>query len=99
MDFEIQVVEWVKACQNLINDNYAKNYPSLKVPQLGFTVGKRYVKVLKEGSGVYAFIDGKNGDILKPAAFNAPAKHARENLFSATKGLRGMTAYGPPYLR
>lgn len=64
--------------------------------------------VLHRGS-VHAFIDitggnigGVNhqpGDVLKPASWRAPAKHARGNLFDDKGGLGWMSSYGPAYLR
>jgi len=47
---------------------------------------------------VWAFIDKTNGDILKPASFNAPAKHARGNIFDKNTW-KSITPYGPAYLR
>ena len=56
--------------------------------ELGFSVGNKYIKIVKGGS-VWGFIvnttDDKNfkrGDILKAASWNAPARnHARGNVF------------------
>jgi hypothetical protein len=48
---------------------------------------------------IYAFIDRMTGDVLKPAGRNAPAKHARSNIFDETNGLSGVDWYGPIYLR
>lgn len=39
------------------------------------------------------------GDILKPASYKAPAKHARGNLFAADGGIECVNHYGPEYLR
>lgn len=57
----------------------------------------------------YAFIDRtggdingtphKVGDVLKPASWKVPAKHARGNIFDAKNGLGSLSAYGPEYLR
>lgn len=45
----------------------------------------------------WAFIDKTNGDILKPASWSAPAKHARANIYNKdTWG--NVTSYGPKYL-
>ena len=50
------------------------------------TEGQRYIKLIDvsdfgHGRSVYAFIDKTNGDILKPAGWAGPAKHARGNIF------------------
>lgn len=41
----------------------------------------------------------KRGDVMKPASWKVPAKHARGNLFDATGGLGQVGAYGPAYLK
>lgn len=40
----------------------------------------------------------KRGDVMKPASYKAPAKHARGNIFDAKNGLGSMGQYGPAYL-
>jgi hypothetical protein len=60
--------------------------------------GKRYIKIVV-GTSAWAFIDKENGDILKPASWAAPAKHARGNIFDDHNGMRYLTPYGPAYLR
>ena len=60
--------------------------------------GNRYVKVIR-GSGVHCFVDKTNGDVLKPASWKAPAKHARGNIFDVKNGLDWMGPHGPAYLR
>ena len=69
---------------------------------LSLVDGRRYIKIVAHisihSSSVFAFIDKTNGDILKPATWKAPAKHARGNLFDASSGLGGVGAYGIAYL-
>ena len=58
---------------------------------------------------IHAFIDtkgapvmgvmGKIGDVYKPAGRNAPAKHARGNIFSVEFGTENATEHGPAYLK
>jgi len=70
-----------------------------------FTEGKRYIKVctgIEETSKVgssYCFIDKTNGNVLKPASWSSPAKHARGNIFDADNGLDCCGPYGVTYLR
>ena len=61
---------------------------------------KKYVKIIAEDGqrSVWAFVDKTNGNILKPAGWNAPAKHARGNIFNDNY-LKTLTCYGPAYLR
>jgi hypothetical protein len=60
--------------------------------------GQRYMKVIR-GSGVHCFVDKTTGDVLKPANWKAPAKHARGNIFDVKNGLGWMGPHGPAYLR
>ena len=64
---------------------------------MGFRRASRYIKVFMNNS-IFCFID-QNGDILKPASFNVPAKHARGNLNDDKQGLGLIGPYGPAYLR
>jgi hypothetical protein len=41
----------------------------------------------------------KAGDVMKPATWKAPAKHARGNIFDAANGLGTCNSYGPGYLQ
>ena len=50
-------------------------------------------------SAAWAFVDRTNGDVLKPASWNAPAKHARGNILDGQNGLGSIGPYGPAYLR
>ena len=81
-----------------------------KFPEYQFTtnMGEKYCKVIK-GNSVYCFISlhisetktlgvVKLGDILKPANWNAPAKHARGNVFDHTT-FTCAGKYGMEYLR
>jgi hypothetical protein len=101
MDFDTRLQEWLEANQKLLNDYY-KDIPTLNVPQLSLMRGKRYVRVVRTDPGsrsVHVFVDITNGDILKPASWKAPAKHARGNIFDKFKGMKWMSAYGAAYLR
>ena len=57
--------------------------------------GRKYIKI-ERGSSVFCFIDAKTGDVLKAASWNAPAKHARGNIFEV--GKEGVDKYGAHYL-
>ena len=63
--------------------------------------GRKYAKLVSRsrGSGsVWAFVDKETGDILKPATFNAPAKHARGNI-KDSETYKNYQWTGPHYLR
>lgn len=70
------------------------------LPLHKFTVqeGRKFIKVIKDNS-VYAFIDKTNGDVLMPASWRAPAKHARGNIFNPDNGLDCTGPYGIAYLK
>ena len=67
-------------------------------------IGNKYIR-LWVGTGCWGFIsrvDGdlkgapiKKGDLLKPATWKAPAKHARGNIIDGTARY---STYGPEYL-
>jgi len=107
-DFDKALNMFLKGAQKLIDDDYRKNYTNLKPPKLTAKKGGRYVKIIRKeqsgsGTSVHAFVDAKDGptfgDVLKPASWKAPAKHARGNLFDGSWGLKYMSAYGPAYLK
>jgi len=98
----------VKGVQKKIDADYSKNYSNLKPPKLLVKKGKRYIKIIRKevtgsGTSVFAFIDAKEGptfgDILKPASWNAPAKHARGSVFDGSWGVNSVGVYGPAYMR
>lgn len=63
--------------------------------------GKRYIRIARMRDGrpesAYAFIDTKNGDVLKPDSWKRPAKHARGNIYRLEAGL-GVGRFGANYL-
>jgi len=94
---------FVNGCQQIITDGWGEGHV-LPIPQLSTTEGKRYVKLIKtnhpgQGGSVHCFVDKTNGDVLKPAGWNKPAKHARGNIFDQDNGLGWMGEYGPAYLQ
>ena len=101
--FEKAVQEWLASCQKMLDVHYRTQYKNLVAPTLKIAKGSKNWKIVKvaEGGGrsVFAFIEVATGDILKPAGWKAPAKHARGNLWDDTKGMGRMTVCGPEYLR
>lgn len=99
----------IKGAQQKIDVDFKKHYPNLTPNILGKEKGKRYIKITSITNGgkgqksVWAFIDAKEGptfgDILKPASWRAPAKHARGNVFDGSWGVNSVGVYGPAYLR
>lgn len=99
------VKDFVVGCTKISDEYMTQRFPRLPKPVFEARTGQRYVKIVRLDSAVqqhgsvHAFIDLTNGDVLKPASFKAPAKHARGNLFDDKKGLGSMGPYGPAYLR
>lgn len=105
--------DWLKVSQEKVDTYYEQmGYLPLQKKELKVAGGRRYIKVsavslmqnqsgkyVINGESAWAFIDTTNGDILKPASWKAPAKHARGNIWDEHKGQGSVTYYGPVYLR
>jgi len=85
---------------------YYKNMASMKDrTDLTLEVGNKFLR-LWDGTSCWGFIsrvDGdlkgspiKKGDLLKPASWKAPAKHARGNIIDGTARYG---VYGPEYIK
>ena len=93
--------EWLVECQKLV-DEHMRNYSWDE--HLEISKGRRYDKIMcvhhdpERGSKrVWAFIDKTNGDILKPATWRKPAKHARGNIYEEDRMLF-VNHSGPAYM-
>ncbi len=103
-NFDQALKGFLKGAQDIINKHFKQDFPSLKPSLLTVKPGKKYIKIISKaqsgsGSSVWAFIDKASGDILKPATWKAPAKHARGNIYDQYNGIRSITPYGPGYLQ
>ena len=101
-----ELLKWFAACIKLCEDYKVANgydkVPSMAAEKLVISQGTRYVKISRIGpsvNAVWAFVDRESGDVLKPATWRAPAKHARGNIFDPQGGMGTMTSFGPAYLR
>lgn len=91
-----------------VNAERAEYYKNMNFKQgktdLTVEIGNKFIR-LWDGSTCWGFIsrvDGelkgspiKKGDLLKPASWKAPAKHARGNIIDGTARY---STYGPEYL-
>lgn len=101
--FELAAAAWLERAQARVTAHHASfgsEYPE-SCDVLEFSRGKRYWRVVARnpdtGSrSAFAFVDSTTGDVLKPASWKAPAKHARGNVWG---GLDGVSARGAHYLR
>src|ERR1700675_4550764 len=87
---------WYAKVVAMQTEYMTKTFPSLQIPKMEIKDGGRYIRIFKDSSA-HVFIDKTNGDVLKPATWAAPAKHARGNLFDASNGMGWMGPYGPAY--
>jgi hypothetical protein len=106
-----EFVTWLAACIKMCDDYMTEHFPNLSKEVLVAHFGTRYVRIDKISKEIdsttgrpvrcfaWAFIDRTCGDVLKPATYKAPAKHARGNLFDTSGGMASMSNYGPAYLR
>lgn len=83
---EDEVRELVAQIQAATTAYYEENYPTLTVPEIIYTVGPRYARIMRrdhpthKGGSAHTFVDMTTGDILKPASFKAPARGSRGNI-------------------
>ena len=94
--------EWLKEADAKCKDDHERLFPNLPYKPLTYKKGRKYVKIIRDNS-VWGFVameddpskNQKVGDLLKAASWNAPAKHARGNIF---EGTARYNKYGPDYL-
>lgn len=90
-------IEFLENLSEFLHSYHAEHFPNLPKQVIKVSQGRKYVKIVKSNS-VFAFINRENGDILKPASFKAPAKHARGNIFNSDP-LSCIGPYGVAYLK
>lgn len=106
-EFELALMKFVDGSTRVVKEDRNTNYPTLPVPVLVVSHGKRYVKIIREervngvvtDKSVHCFVDRTNGDVLKAAGWSRPAKHARGNIFNEDHGVGCMGPHGAAYLR
>ena len=81
---------------------WAANYKNLSAPKVELDAGPKYVRVWEVdgthgGRSAYCFVERTTGNILKPASWRGPAKHARGNVF-AEPCVGGCGPHGVAYL-
>lgn len=90
-------IEFFEAVKEKLSSYHAEQFPSLPALNFELTQGRKYIKIIRDRA-VYAFINRENGDIMKPAGWKAPAKHARGNIFKQD-ALECCGPYSVAYLR
>ena len=104
-NFDKKFDEFIVGCQKIVDEgmrNYSWDH------KLITRKGSKYIKIISEDCNrpggdrsnrrtVWGFVDRSNGDILKPANWNRPAKHNRGNIFDENP-LLFIGQYGPAYI-
>lgn len=96
-----EFVSFLNGTIKIYNDTMTERFKSLTPDTFEVNMGRRYIGIFKVGTqrSIHVFVDRTNGDVLKPATWRAPAKHARGNIFDPANGLGMMKWTGPEYLR
>ncbi len=90
--------DFIKEWESKVRPNFERDFENLEFEPLGYTKGRKYVKIVQENR-VVAFVDMNTGDIFKPAGWKAPAKHARGNIYK-DRGAEALSEHGSVrYLR
>ena len=96
-NFETKLTEFMARIQEMMNKNISINPPTIQAER-----GQRYIRIVRHGPAehsVYCFVEMATGDILKPAGYKTPAKHARGNILDEHGGMSWLTPYGVGSLR
>ena len=99
------VDNFITEVNKAIETYYGKNLKGLQPELLQVDVGRKFIRLWK-GTSCWGFISRvddnlkgapiKKGDLLKPANWKAPAKHARGNIIDGTAK---WGVYGPEYIK
>ena len=73
------VLDWTKELVTRLQEDYDSKYTSDRY-KFEIQTGRKYHKIVSEGSGVHAFVDKNTGEVYKPASWKAPARHVRYDL-------------------
>jgi len=100
-EFNTQLTEVIKFIEDLKKSyiaemNFTRDVESLY--KITKTEGRKYIKLLN-GNIIYCFINKENGDILRSAGWNKPAKHSRGNIFEPQHWDRWLGEFSPAYLK
>ena len=73
------VLDWTKELVTRLQEDYDSKYTSDRY-KFEIQTGRKYHKIVSEGSGVHAFVDKNTGEVYKPASWKSPARHVRYDL-------------------
>ena len=97
-------IEGIRAAfEKQTRESRHRRFPVLDSYPLTISIeyGKARARLVREEEqrSVCGFVDLATGDILYPASWHAPAKHARGNVFAEDFGLSAFGDYGVKTLR
>lgn len=80
----VRFTEFIQQLQSMYDEHYRVNFTMLKRPDILYSEGKKFIKVITSGSqqSVYCFVDKITGDIYKAAGWNVPAKGIRGSIYN-----------------
>lgn len=97
-EFCTKLNNFIFASQQKLDTYYYRDLPTLDVPRLKIVGGLKYIKIAlirdDDSRRVWAFVKRDNGDVLMPASWKAPAKHARGNIFADDNGASAVDPNG-----
>ena len=78
-----QLKEYCQELCDTLTERFNEEYPNSTTKKT-FSVkkGRKYYKIVEDGSSAHAFIDIQTGDVFKPASWNKPADKKRYNLLN-----------------
>lgn len=93
-------LDLLKARDDAYMDANSPHLPDIFRANFTVMTGRKYLRIVKADphKSAFCFIDRATGNILKAAGWNAPAKHARGNIFNDNP-LKGTSLYGAAYLK
>jgi len=77
-----EINAFIEAVSKRHNEGLKAAYPTCEVnwETISGEPGRKYFRLVTSRGSAFAFVDMTNGDILKPAGWKTPAKHARGNI-------------------
>jgi hypothetical protein len=92
-EFDEALEDFRATAEGILRDHFARNDFTFAIPNIEIAKGgRKYRKLIRTESNVdtgepqgqrcvHSFVEIATGNILKPASFKAPAKHARGNIY------------------
>lgn len=99
--FNDALKSYCDAADSILKAHFETNGYTFAVPAIEIkSLGRKYAKLVRtetwdggehRENGVHSFVNIETGEILKPATYSAPAKHARGSIYN-NNGRDALTA-------